>query len=73
MLEINEGHGQAVMPLVLCRSNGGPYDDEGFLSGWRLGEIAATLRALGSPPSSSRFVPGNVSRLISSPWGTATR
>ena len=43
MLEINESHSEAVMPLVLCRSNGGPYDDEGFLSGWRLGEIAATL------------------------------
>jgi hypothetical protein len=33
----------AVMALVLCRSRGGPHDDEAFLSGWRLGDIAATL------------------------------
>jgi hypothetical protein len=32
-----------VMPLVLCRSRGGPYDDEAFMSGWRLGDIGATL------------------------------
>ena len=31
------------MALVLCRSQGGPHDDEAFLSGWRLGDIAATL------------------------------
>ena len=31
------------MPLVLCRSRGGPFDDEAFMSGWRLGEIGATL------------------------------
>jgi len=31
------------MALVLCRSRGGPHDDEAFLSGWRLGDIAATL------------------------------
>ncbi len=29
--------------LVLCRSRGGPFDDEAFMSGWRLGEIGATL------------------------------
>ena len=28
---------------MLCRSRGGPYDDEAFLSGWRLGDIGATL------------------------------
>jgi hypothetical protein len=31
------------MPLVLCCSRGGPFDGEAFLSGWRLGEIGATL------------------------------
>ena len=31
------------MPLVLCRSRGGPYDDEAFVSGWRLGDLAAKL------------------------------
>jgi hypothetical protein len=31
------------MPLVPCRSRGGPCDDEAFLSGWRLGDLAALL------------------------------
>jgi hypothetical protein len=43
MSETGEDHDDAVMPLVLCRSRGGPHDDEAFLSGWRLGDIAATL------------------------------
>jgi hypothetical protein len=43
MLETGEGHSEAAMPLVLCRSRGGPYDDEAFLSGWRLRDIAAKL------------------------------
>jgi hypothetical protein len=38
-----DGGNEAVMPLVLCHSAGGPYDDEAFTSGWRLGSIAATL------------------------------
>jgi hypothetical protein len=43
MLEADEGESDSVFPLVLCRSRGGPYDDEAFLSGWRLGDIGATL------------------------------
>ena len=43
MLETNQGEGDTELPLVLCRSRGGPYDDEAFLSGWRLGDIGATL------------------------------
>ncbi len=43
MLETDEGMGETGLPLVLCRSRGGPYDDEAFLSGWRLGDIGATL------------------------------
>ena len=43
MLETDEGMGEAGLPLVLCRSRGGPYDDEAFLSGWRLGDLGATL------------------------------
>jgi hypothetical protein len=43
LLQIGEDDGDGVMPLVLCRSRGGPYDDEAFLSGWRLGELDATL------------------------------
>jgi hypothetical protein len=42
MLEISE-HPPTALPLVLCHSRGGPYDDESFLSGWRLGSIGATL------------------------------
>ena len=38
-----EEHDEGVMPLVLCRSRGGPYDDEAFISGWRLGDLAAKL------------------------------
>jgi hypothetical protein len=43
MIETNELAEQTVMPFVLCRSNGGPHDDTAFMSGWRLGEIAAVL------------------------------
>jgi hypothetical protein len=43
MFRTNQEEGAAVMPLVLCRSAGGPFDDEAFASGWRLGELAATL------------------------------
>jgi hypothetical protein len=43
MLETDKGEGEMGLPLVLCRSRGGPYDDEAFQSGWRLGDIAATL------------------------------
>jgi hypothetical protein len=46
-LELGEDCGDGVMPLVLCRSKGGPYDDEAFSSGWRLGAIGATLAAPG--------------------------
>jgi hypothetical protein len=43
MIETHEVAEQTVMPFVLCRSNGGPHDDAAFMSGWRLGEIAALL------------------------------
>jgi hypothetical protein len=43
VLEIGEEHDDHVMPLLLCRSGGGPYDDDAFRSGWRLGELAAHL------------------------------
>ena len=35
------------LPLVLCRSRGGPFDDDAFRSGWRLGDIGSTLSRLG--------------------------
>ena len=46
-LEIIEDCSDSVMPLVLCHSRGGPYDDEAFMSGWRLGAIGATLAGPG--------------------------
>jgi hypothetical protein len=39
----DEAAGAAAKFHVLCRANGGPYDDDAFSSGWRLGELAATL------------------------------
>src|SRR5262245_26701381 len=47
MLETREDFPIAVMPFVLCRSGGGPYDDESFVSGWRLGAIDAVLAGPG--------------------------
>ena len=46
-LEVSEDCSGSVMPLVLCHSRGGPYDDEAFMSGWRLGAIGATLAGPG--------------------------
>jgi hypothetical protein len=43
MVNTNEATTETVMPFVLCRSHGGPHDDEAFESGWRLGDLAATL------------------------------
>ena len=47
MLETGEDHSGRRCRLVLCRSRGGPYDDEAFLSGWRLGDLGATLASPG--------------------------
>ena len=64
-LEIGEDRSGSVMPLVLCRSRGGPYDDEAFSSGWRLGTIGATLAGPGSARCASRSVPTSASRRTS--------
>ena len=45
-VDIGEDCG-GVMPFVLCRSKGGPYDDDAFSSGWRLGAIGAALAGPG--------------------------
>jgi hypothetical protein len=42
MSQIDEVAG-VTTPFVLCRSNGGPHEDDAFTSGWRLGDLAATL------------------------------
>jgi hypothetical protein len=39
--------GDVGLPLVLCRSRGGPFDDEAFRSGWRLGDIGSMLSRAG--------------------------
>jgi hypothetical protein len=43
MFRTNQEEGATIMPLVLCRSAGGPFDDAAFDSGWRLGQLAAML------------------------------
>jgi len=43
MVNVDGAVAAGVMPLVLCRSEGGPHEDEAFASGWRLGDLAATL------------------------------
>lgn len=40
-----EGHYALVFPFVACKSNGGPYDDDAFVAGYRLGRIDAVLQA----------------------------
>ena len=35
-----------VMPFVVCASQGGPYDDEAFVSGWTLGAINMALNII---------------------------
>lgn len=32
-----------VMPFVVCRSQGGPYDDQSFVAGWEMGALDALL------------------------------
>ena len=34
-----------VVPFIVCRSKGGPYDDESFVAGWQGGEIDKALAA----------------------------
>ncbi len=34
------------MPFVACRSQGGAYDDDAFVAGWRLGVLYHELRTL---------------------------
>ena len=43
MFHTNESSDNRMVPLTICRTNGGPYDDAAFESGWRLGDIDATL------------------------------
>ena len=36
---------QLVVPFVVCKSNGGPYDDEAYVAGWEMGALAARIAA----------------------------
>lgn len=38
-----------VMPFVVVKSKGGPYDDDSFVAGWRAGVIDKQLEAHDSP------------------------
>jgi hypothetical protein len=57
-LEIDEVDDDPAMPLVLCRSRGGPYDDDAFQSGWRLGAISAILAGPGVSALAEAIRPG---------------
>ena len=46
-ISADDGDDELGLPLVLCRSRGGPFDDDAFRSGWRLGDIGSTLGRLG--------------------------
>lgn len=35
-----------VMPIILCKSNGGPFDDAAFIAGATCGAIIEELRSL---------------------------
>jgi hypothetical protein len=41
---------ELVMPFVIVKSVGGPYDDDAFAAGWRLGVIESALRIAASLP-----------------------
>jgi hypothetical protein len=34
-----------VYPFIVCRSQGGPYDDQAFAAGWQCGRIDSALAA----------------------------
>jgi hypothetical protein len=44
---------ELMMPFVLCKTNGGPFDDEAFTVGWDCGALEAELSTcsrLGATP-----------------------
>lgn len=44
--EEHEAEYEELMPLVVCKSNGGVYEDESFVEGMRYGEIGIALGML---------------------------
>lgn len=45
------------MPLVVCKSKDGPYDDESFVAGVYLGEASAALKLTPFGLEFKRYVP----------------
>jgi len=41
-----EGEYELVLPFVICKSDGGPYDDQAFVAGVNCGQLMAELQAL---------------------------
>jgi hypothetical protein len=54
MSEDEPGYG-LLMPFVVCESQGGPYADQPFVSGYRLGHLDAQLE-YEQPPSWEGYV-----------------
>ena len=46
---------ELVMPFVVCRSQGGPYDDGAFVAGFECGALEARL-TIGRPASCELYV-----------------
>jgi hypothetical protein len=43
MTEQEPDHWGLVMPFVVCASQGGTYEDQAFVAGWRLGQLDLEL------------------------------
>jgi len=49
---------EMVMPFVACASQGGAYDDDSFVAGWRMADLDAALRAgAASQPTTATIRP----------------
>lgn len=46
-----------VMPFVVCRSAGGPYEDLPFAAGWQAGQIDQALRTAATVPAATVHFP----------------
>lgn len=53
--EPEDGEYALVMPLVVCESNGGTYQDHAFVAGCEFGHIEGLLEA-GAPATLERYV-----------------
>lgn len=46
-----------VMPFVVCRSAGGPYEDVPFAAGWQAGQIDQALRTAATVSAATVYFP----------------